>query len=123
MEVAAVDGPTLSQREQQILTGIEERLRVDSELDRRLRTMKLYRLRHLVQVVRGEREILMLVLLASAGVLLVIGVPAVRSTPMVLVSGLVLLVLAGTVAMISPLAASVRRRRPSRTPGTWSEAA
>ena len=118
-----MDGPTLSQREQQILTGIEEGLRVDAELDRRLRTMRLHRMRHLGNVVRGEREIVVLVLLASAGLLLVVGVPAVRFTPIVLISGLILLVLAGAAGLLGPLARSLRHRRPSRTPGSWSEAA
>ena len=122
-----MDGPTLSQREQQILAGIEEGLRVDSELDRQLRTMRLYRVRHLGHVVRGEREIVMLVLMATAGLLLVAGVPAVRFTPIVLISGLILLVVAGATGLLGPLVASLRRRRASRTPGStpgsWSEAA
>ena len=122
-EVAAVDGPTLSRREQQILAGIEEQLRGETELDRRLRTMKLHRTRHLWHVARGEREILTLVLLAAAGVLLVVGVPSVRLTPIVLAAGLVLLVLAGTVGFVSPFVASLRRRRPSHASRSWSEAA
>ena len=123
MEVATVDGPTLSQREQQILAAIEEGLRADAELDRRLRTMKLYRVRHLGHVVRGEREIVVLVLLATAGLLLVAGVPAVRFTPVVLISGLILLVLAGAAGLLSPLAVALRHRRANRTPGSWGEAA
>ncbi len=118
-----MDGPALSRREQQILDGIEEQLRRETELDRRLRTMKLHRTWHLWHVVRAEREILTLVLLAAAGVLLVIGVPSVRFTPIVLAAGLFLLVLAGTVGFVAPLVASLRRGRPARAARTWSEAA
>ncbi|MFC1419404.1 hypothetical protein [Streptacidiphilus cavernicola] len=117
-----MDGPTLSRRELQMLAGIEERLRADAELDRRLRTMKLHRARHLWHVVRAEREITILVLLASAGVLLAVGVPAVRPASAVVAGGLVLLILAGAVAVSGPLLLA-RRRRPSHAAPSWEEAA
>lgn len=118
-----MDGPTLSRREQLILAGIEEGLRADTELDRRLRTMKLHRTRHLWYVVRAEREIVTLVLLAAAGALLVVGVPAVRADPRLLVAGLIVLMLAGAVTMVGPYVLSLRRARPSPASPSWEEAA
>lgn len=110
-----MDGPTLSRREQLILADIEEGLRADAELERRLRTMRLHRWWHVWQVVRGEREIVGLVLLGTAAVLLVIGIPAVRFTPVVLIVGLVLLVLVGLGGMVRPMVLAHRRRHPAPT--------
>jgi len=122
--VAAVDGPALSRRELKILAGIEERLRADAELDRRLRTMRLHRIWHLWHVVRAEREVFVLALLGAVGVLLVVGVPAVRFTPIMLIAGLILVVLAGAAGLIRPIYLTLcGHGRQSRTARSLGEAA
>ncbi|MHA6758529.1 DUF3040 domain-containing protein [Streptacidiphilus sp. PAMC 29251] len=111
-----MDGSALSWREQQILAGIEERLRADAELDRRMRTMRLNRLWHVWNVLRAEQEVLVLALLGAVSVLLVVGIPAVRFTPVLLIAGLILLVLAGAAGLFRPLFLSLSRRgRADRT--------
>ncbi|MFC1401538.1 MULTISPECIES: hypothetical protein [Streptacidiphilus] len=119
--MAMTDGPALTLREQRILDGIEERLRADTELDRRLSTMRLHRLWHLWLFLRGSRGAVALVLVVAAGVLLAAEVPG-RPGPAALVAVVLLLLLAGTV-LIPRL--GVERRRADR-PGPedgWGRAA
>jgi hypothetical protein len=119
--MAMTDGPALTLREQRILDGIEQRLKADAELDRRLSTMRLHRLWHLWLFLRGSRGAVGLLLVVAAGVLLVAEVPG-RPGPAALVAVVVLLLLAATV-LIPRLA--VQRHRVER-PGPergWGRAA
>lgn len=121
-----MDGPTLSRREQLILADIEEGLRADAELDRRMRTMRLHRWWNLWQLVRSEREIFGLLLLGSVSVVLVIGVPAARFAAIAVGTGLGLLMLTGLAAAVRPLVVSHRRaarQQPATRTGTLGEAA
>ncbi|WP_042392957.1 hypothetical protein [Streptacidiphilus carbonis] len=116
------DGPALTRREQQILDGIEARLREDAELDRRLSTMRLYRVWHLWLFLRGTRGAVALLLVVAAGVLLAAEVPA-RPGPAAVVAVVLLLLLAATV-LIPRL--DVHRRQRADRPGPergWDQAA
>lgn len=115
------DGPALTLREQRILDGMEERLKADAELDRRLSTMRLHRLWHLWLFLRGSRGAVGLLLVAGAGVLLIAEFPG-RPGPAVVVAVVVLLLLAATV-LVPRLAVERRRaRRPGPERG-WEHAA
>ena len=115
------DGPALTLREKRILDGIEQRLKADAELDRRLSTMRLHRVWHLWLFLRGSRGAVGLLLVVAAGVLLVAEVPG-RPGPAALAAVVVLLLLAATV-LVPRLA--VQRRQAER-PGPergWGRAA
>ncbi|MFB7668515.1 DUF3040 domain-containing protein [Kitasatospora sp. NPDC056138] len=102
-----MDGPVLSARERQILAVIEAELRTDTELDRRLRSMRLGRVRHAVQMLcRVPVNVLVLLAACSFG-LLSVGV-RVHSYPAL---GAFALVCAATVVLLVA--------RGARRLGTW----
>lgn len=116
-----MDGPVLSWRERQILDGIEERLRADTELERRLSTMRLGRGRAVLLFLRSARGALGLAFLASAAFLAVVAVPA-RSVTAVVVCVLALLVAAAGVLVPWPALPRLRRGLAGRPRG-WGKAA